>query len=55
VELPILLQAPLPAGSEPILCILIWRNGSVELYLGGHPVAIAEIPNVDDVRRAADN
>jgi hypothetical protein len=54
-ELPVFLQAPIPAGSEPILCILIWRHGSVELYLGGHPAAIAEIPDVEVVRKAADN
>jgi hypothetical protein len=55
VELPVLLQAPLPAGSEPVLCIVIWRNGSVELHLGGHPVAIAPIPDVEMARKAADN
>jgi hypothetical protein len=55
VELPVLLQAPLPGGSEPILCILIWRNGSVELHLGGRPAAIAPIPDVEMARKAADN
>ena len=55
VELPVFLQAPLPTGSEPILCILIWRNGRVELHLGGSPAAIAEIPDVETARKAADN
>jgi hypothetical protein len=55
VELPVFLQAPLPAGSEPILCILIWGNGSVELHLGGNPAAIAQLPDVEMVRKAADN
>ncbi len=54
-ELPVVLQAPLPNGSEPLHVTIIWRAGNMQLHLDGQPVTMTKIPDVDQTRRAANN
>lgn len=54
-ELPIVLQAPLPDGSDPLHVTILWRAGHIQLYLDGDAVAMAPFPNVEEVRRHRDN
>jgi hypothetical protein len=54
-EIPVLLQAPLPNGSEPLHITILWRAGHMQLFFEGQPVAITKIPDVDAAKRAANN
>jgi hypothetical protein len=54
-EMPVVLQAPLPNGSEPLHVTILWRAGNMQLFLEGQPVAITRIPGGDETKRAMNN
>jgi hypothetical protein len=55
LELPVLLQTPLPAGTEPMHVTILWRAGHAQLYLDGAPTAITAFPDIEEARHRADN
>jgi hypothetical protein len=54
-EIPVVLQTPLPNGSEPIHITILWRAGNMQLFLDGRPAAMTTIPDLDQAKRAANN
>jgi hypothetical protein len=55
LDLPVLLQAPLPDGTEPLHIILIWRAEHIQLHFDGAPAAMVAFPDVESARRTANN
>jgi hypothetical protein len=55
LDLPIMLQTPMPDGSEPLHITIIWRAGNIQLHLDGQPVALIEFPDVEKARRMTNN
>ena len=55
LDLPVLLQTPLPDGSEPLHITILWRAGHIQLYLDGAAVAMTAFPDLEAVKRQANN
>ncbi len=55
LDLPVLLRAPLPDGTEPLHLTLIWRAGHIQLHFDGEAVAMLAFPDIDGARRQTNN
>jgi hypothetical protein len=55
LDVPLVLRAPLPDGSEPLHVTLIWRSEHIQLHFDGVPAAITPFPDMEAVQRDGSN